>query len=86
MKAHGCQFPLVSSWDRTAPDAYFDVSFSIWKGLVWSGIISTGSSVKRFFSSSNAFLHAGVHLNFTSFFKRSLSGFVISEKCLIKRR
>ena len=86
MKAHGCRFPLVSSWDRTAPDAYFDASLLIWKGLVWSGIIRTGSSVKCFFSSLNAFLHAGVHSNFTSFFKRSLSGFAISEKCLIKRQ
>ena len=86
MKAHRCRSPLASSWDKTAPDAYFDASLSIWKGLVLSGIISTGSSVKCFFSSSNASWHIWVHSNFTFFFRRSLSGFAISEKCLINRR
>ena len=52
----------------------------IWNGLVWSGIVKTGSSMKRFFNSSNAFWQSVVHSNFWSFFKRSLRGLAISEK------
>ena len=59
---------------------------SIWNGLDWSGIITTGSSVNRFFSSSNACWQSSVHPNFWSFFNRSFNGFTSSEKCQIKRQ
>ena len=55
IKEMGCLSPFESSWVSTAPVAYFKASVSIWKGLVWSGIIRTGSSVNRFFNSSKAF-------------------------------
>ena len=52
MNATGCRSPFTSVWVRTAPDAYFEASASIWKGHEWSGMVRTGSSVNLFFSSS----------------------------------
>jgi hypothetical protein len=78
MKEQGCLSPFPSSWVRTAPDAYLEASDSIWNGLVGFGIMSTGSSVKRFFSSRKAFSVSSVHSKGWSFLRRSFSAWVIS--------
>jgi hypothetical protein len=59
--------PLMSIWVRTAPDAYFDASDSIWKGFEWSGIINTGSCKNRPFRVSKASWHWSFQSNLASF-------------------
>ena len=86
MNAHGCRSPLVSSCVRTAPDAYFEASHSIWKDLLWSGIPKTGSSVNFCFIVSKACWHSSVHSNFRSFFKSSFKGLASLEKFRMNRR
>ncbi len=51
-----CSYQLLCAREkvRTAPEAYLEVSDSIWKGQVWSGNKRTGSSINCCFNLSKA--------------------------------
>ena len=59
------------------------IFWSITFNLNWFSMVRHDEDLffrEVFFSSSNAFWHSSVHSNFQSFFNRTLSGLVISEK------
>ena len=48
----GCQSPLESVWRRIVPEAYFEASVAMAKGLAKSGRWRTGRERKSLFSAS----------------------------------
>lgn len=81
VKAIGCP-----SCISTPPMAKSNASVCTSNGLLRSGSLSTGSSIKAFFKSSKACWHRSVHSHVLFFFKRSVKGAAMAEYPLMNLR